>query len=75
MSDTYPHYARWLELLGQRNAGIVFVFLVVVGVLALLTEARWLYSRFLPAVRFISVAAYIVLVLFSVMGALYVSIR
>lgn len=75
MGETYPHYARWLELLSQRNLGIVFVCLVVVGVLAVIVEGRWLYPRFFPAVRALATAAYVFLVALSLIGALYVSIR
>lgn len=65
----YPNYARWLALLAQRNAGVLFVVVTAVISVLILAECRFLFPRFFPAARASLSVGFLILLVVSLIGA------
>ncbi len=66
----YPHYARWLILLTQRNIGVIAVVVIAALAVAMLVEGKWLMPRWMPMFRLFLFVGYAILFVLSLLGAL-----
>lgn len=50
--DKYPNYRQYLEFLQARDTGMLFVALAVLICVTVLIEARYLWPKLQPVVRY-----------------------
>lgn len=71
-SQDFPNLWRWIEVINQRDQGLLLIAMIALFVVAWLWVARFIFQRFplLPAFRWLIAGAFYVSLALVVLGVI-----